>query len=312
MLTSTRPVVRMSLRRDLPVAIWLLALGVSVEVLYEYAGVRHDAITLGTVGVVVTAVAIFLSFRVSEAYDRWWEARKLWGRMVNDSRTFARQVTAWVRPERLGGDAEAVDKARRDIVLRHAAYVHTLSMSLRAGGHPGASAISSLGDRLSEQDKAVVGGAPNACTALLQLQAQQLASVCQPTMEDHQLLTEMDNSMRRFFDIQGGCERIKNTVFPASLTASTKLFVWITASLMPFAALETDGQFGWVEILVVVVMGFVFYKIDQVGTDLKNPFESSPDDTPMTALAYTIERDLRWMLGDDLPPATKAEGGVLL
>jgi ion channel-forming bestrophin family protein len=284
----------------------LAAVTVLAEVIYQYTDTQIIPLEIEHVGVFVTAMSIFLVFRVNEAYDRWWEARKLWGQLVNTSRSFARQAITLIehRP------------AHRELVLRQIAYVNALRIALRHGPRwsDAPTLWAEIAAFIEEAELDELKQAENVPTQLIRLHGQQLRRSFSRTTVDHLLLCRMDESITSLCDIQGSCERIKNTVFPDRVARFTRAFVWVFAAALPFIILDASLDSRDIkEIILVTFMSFVLVTIERLGRELKNPFENMPNDTPMTALCRTIEIDLLQFLGEtDLPPPVEPKNGVLM
>lgn len=260
------------------------------------------------VGVFSTALSIFLVFRFNEAYERWWEARKLWGALVNVSRDFARQVTTLL-------DGLASDEERKRLVYRQIAYVHALRIRLREGATPsGHAQVRMELERLLPEEAGDFGELQNIPSGLLNRQSADLARLLGGSSSDRLLLTRLDSSLAGMHDVQGGCERINNTVFPDMVTMMTRTLVWALVVLLMLATLNPDeGRGGLLATVAVCLMATGYLWIDSLGHMLKDPFENQPSDTPMTSLCVTIERDLREMLGEtELPEPVRPHGGVLM
>ena len=251
-----------------------------------------------------TALAIFLSFRNGAAYDRWWEARKIWGGLVNDSRSWTRQVLSWVGAS--GADEDRVKALQQELVHRHLAFVWGLAYSLRR--LPEVHTV--VAPFLPEDERAVMQAKPNLTTALLIQQGQRLSEI-----EDEGLLThlrhlEMDDLLTRLSDIQGKCERIKNTPLPRQYEAIPRTFVRVYGCMLPFGLAPS---LGWLCLPLGLLIGLLFDLLENSGRVIEDPFENDAFDTPMFALATTIERDLRAALGEPLPPGAQPdEAGVLM
>lgn len=288
----------------------VILISLSVEVLTDTGIFDIRAFSLSSISVLTTALTIYLVFRVNEAYDRWWEARKLWGALVNDSRRFARQVLSMVTAERVSGiaDADAEKRLQTHFIHRQIAYVHALRTHLR-GQEDWSDAARLLGDDETKALKKVA----NRPAHLVLLQAKSLQSILGPGAAEQLIFNQIDRTLSNLYDIQGGCERIKNTAFPDAITLFTQQLVWLVAILIPIAIIDPDSHFDLLELGVVTLMSYSIVMINELGQDLKNPFENRPNDTPMTALCTTIEIDLRQMLGEtELPEPVKAEKGVLM
>jgi putative membrane protein len=309
MITANSVNVFRLIRPHWHVALAVLAVLAAVEFLNDYVQLDRPAFSLAAVGLLVTSLSIFLVFRVNEGYARWWEARTLWGQLVNASRSFTRQVTTLVI-------ADANDKAtpadvvelRRELVYRQIAFANALRLSLRQQDR-----WDELEPFLQQQDLAGMAQAVNKPAYLLQHQGEQLAEA-----RAHGLLSEMgqnqlDRTMHELHSIQGSCERIKNAPFPENVAYVTRAIAWIMAIIIAIAILEPDNRFDPVDMIVVPILMFSFVLIERLGAELKNPFENAPNDTPMTALCRSIERDLRQALGEQkLPPRIDPEKGILM
>jgi putative membrane protein len=268
------------------------------------------AFSAGAVGVLATIVGIFVAFRFNEAYGRWWEARILWGGMVNVSRTFARQVTNLLTPERVPdlGTRDDAGAIQKELVYRHLAYVNALRLGLR--GKP---AFPETASFLATDEVEQLRSARNVPTQLIQRQSARLASLLGTGTSEHILLRHLDESLTQITELQGGMERIKNTAFPDAVLAITRILVWLVALLVAVAFIEPDQGIYVFEFVAVLVIVLSFLLVKQLGEDLNDPFEGKPNDTPMSALCRTIEIDLRQQLGEtELPPPLEPVDGVLM
>jgi putative membrane protein len=284
----------------------LAVLAVGTELFEPYMP-RTQVFSVAYVGVFSAALAIFLGFRFNEAYQRWWEARKLWGSVVNLSRDFARQVLSL-----LPGDPGSPLHTR--LVYGQIAFVHALRIRLREGASKkGRTEVESILRRLlpDESDSLLLN--ENVPTAILQRQSELLVGRLDQSTSDIVRLARFDATLGRLMDVLGACERIKNTPFPATVTLICRVLVWGLALLLLIATLEPGGRQGVTTTFGVAVMAMGYIWIDSLGQSLMDPFENQSNDTPMTSLSITIERDLREMLGEtELPAPVKPRRGVLL
>jgi len=287
--------------------ILLAALAIGTELIEPFLP-ETELYSVQYVAVLATALSIFLVFRFNEAYDRWWEARKLWGGLVNHSRDFARRAIT------LYPDDEEQGRGIRRLVYRQIAFAHALRIRLRHGDDPEARArLAVILRRLLPDEAPELLERNNIPTALLTRQSDQLAKRFLETTGGAVTLTRFDENIGALLDIQGACERIKTTVFPDAVTRVTRVLVWGLALMLLVATLGPQGRGGVTTTIGVVIMAMAFISIDSMGHDLKNPFENLPNDTPMTSLSTTIERDLREMLGEtDLPEPIQPVKGVLM
>jgi len=286
---------------------WLLllaTLALLTELFESYVS-RIEFFSVVYVGVLSAALSIFLVFRFNEAYERWWEARKLWGRLVNLSRDFARQSLTLLSEDQSRAEG-------RRLVYGQIAFVHALRMLLRDEGSSDAAA--EMLRRLLPEEAERLLVSENIPNALLCFQADRLAATLRGSTDDRILLTRFDATISGLHDVQGGCERIKNTTFPDAVTLITRVLVWGMVLLLLLATLGPEGRGGGIAATIAVcIMALGYIWIESLGRDLNDPFEGRPNDIPMTSLSVTIERDLREMLGEtDLPEPVKPVKGVLM
>jgi putative membrane protein len=290
----------------IPVVLGILFL---VEFANDYIRIDRPAFSLAAVGLMVTALSIFLVFRVNEAYARWWEARALWGQLVNSSRAFARQATTLIIAGSKDEAAQLEEQAlRRELVYRQIALANALRFSLRRQDQ-----WDELAPFLGDDERKRLMQAANKPTQILQHQGERIAEARAAGLLSELGQVQMDSTLSVLHDVQGGCERIKNTPFPDNVAYITWLTAWIMAIIVAIAVTDPDNRLDLVDMIVVplLMLGFVF--IERLGAELKNPFNNAPNDTPMMALCRTIERDLRQTLGEKaLPPPIEPDNGVLM
>jgi putative membrane protein len=309
MLTRNSTNLYRLLRRRWHVILAVLAILFVVEIANDFIDLNRPAFSLGAVGLLVTALSIFLVFRINEAYARWWEARSLWGILVNASRSFARQATTLILAN--PGDDESNDRIRelkRDLIYTHMAFVNALRLSLR-----GQDRWDELHPFLTDDEMEWVTRAVNKPTQILQRQGERLAEARAAGYLTELGQVQLDRTLSVLHDAQGGCERIKTTPFPDKVAYITRLTAWIMAVTIAIAITDPSNRFDLVDMIVVPVFMLGFVLMERLGAELKNPFENEPNDMPMTALCRAIERDLRQVLGEkELPPPIEPRDGVLM
>ncbi len=247
-----------------------------------------------------TAISIALGFRTNSAYDRWWEARKIWGAIVNDSRTFTRHVLTL-----LGGADDASAAVCREMVYRQIAWVKALARSLR-----GQDPLEGLGPLLAQDEMARLRDVDNCANAILHNQAAQLRRAHDAGMVSEILMLPITESIQRLTDSMGMCERIKKTVFPVQYSQLVMKSVWLFYLLLP---LGLAPYLDWLTLPVAFTVGFVFVALEYLGHYLEDPFEDRPSDVSITSIAATIEIDLRQMLGEsEVPPRPEPVDGILM
>ncbi|MFZ9888420.1 MAG: bestrophin family protein [Myxococcota bacterium] len=249
------------------------------------------------VGVLGTGVAIILGFRNNSAYDRWWEARKIWGGLVNASRTFSVNVLTLLRPPSSSSTSlvEECQRLQRRIVYRHLAFLHAVRLQLRE-----LQEWDCMAPFLDENEKYLLESAVNRASQLNLAQAKDLALAREKGWLDAYSHVSLLRSLEDNTDLQGKAERIKGTVFPLYYSMYTRLFVWLFAILFPATLLR---ELGLLTLPVSTVVSFVFVMLERTARITENPFMNLAGDTPMTALCRIIEIDLRQHLGETSIPS---------
>jgi len=236
------------------------------------------AIPLALVAIVGTAISLLLAFRTGQAYDRWWEARIVWGAIVNDSRTLIRQLHVF-----LSADEE---KEIRLFLERQVIWNYALSESLRQ--LPFSVNVRKYLDMHNITDSNV----PNALLLQHGLQLRRLAQEGKLT-EFRQV--QLDNTLTKLCDSMGRCERIKKTVFPASYSALLHFLIYLFTLLLPFSL---DDNYAFIKAVLTAGIPTIFIIIERTAILMQDPFENGPMDTPMTNISQNIEFVLRQQMGD--------------
>ncbi|PUZ20098.1 putative membrane protein [Chitinophaga costaii] len=236
-----------------------------------------------------TALAFFIAFSSNQGYSRWWEARIIWGGLVNDSRSWARNILAFTT----NGDPQLMKR----MVRRHIAFLYALKAALRKDDDKQYTAYLQVGEL--EQ----LEGFSNLPNAILDLQARDLQQLSAEEQIDGFRFLALNNLLKDFCDGMGKSERINNTVFPTTYVYFTKLFIWILVVFITMAISESVGPaaifLGW-------LIGFVFHTTHINGMSLMNPFEGKAAGIPLNSITRTIEINLLQMLGEThIPPPEK-------
>jgi len=268
---------------------------VAVVVLYKVFHFTHLAIPLSIPMIMGTVISLLLAFRSNQAYDRWWEARSIWGSIVNDSRSLARQINWFIHASEQDEQAHFF---RSRFIRRQIAWCYSLSRSLR-----GQDSWFGIEKFISRNDVQHIKNFSNTPMAILDLQGQDLQKAYHNGLINSYQQVEIDRTLSRLCDAMGKCERIKNTIFPATYSLYIHFSLLFFFLLLPFAVVDF---FGFMSIPVVIAIAAVFFLIEKMAIHLQDPFENKPTDTPMTAICFTIERDLKQMMSD-APHSTEAE-----
>jgi putative membrane protein len=233
------------------------------------------------------ALSIFLSFRNNACFERWWEARRIWGQIIYETRALARQT----------GDLEAPFRER---LLRDACgFAHALAASLRDGDSATAA---------GPWTAAKLNG-PNTCDAILADAGKACLELAAAGRIDGWRYQVLEERLSALSAAQAGCERIKTTPIPFAYSLLLNRTAYLFCLLLPFSI---AGTFGYWTALIVAVISYTFFGLDEVGNELEDPFGLDPNDLPLDALVRTIEREVLASLGaDELPPALEPENFVL-
>ncbi|WAH56198.1 effector protein [Pseudomonas silvicola] len=261
---------------------WLLIWDILVTVdfmLYLNSKVTLPLMPLTLLG---SALVVLISFRNSSAYNRWWEARTLWGAVVNSSRSFGRQVLTLVDDE--NGD---VNPVKATLLRRQVAYVHSLTASLK--GTPCPVELQAF-VRAEEFERR--GRSNNFANDILNGSANLLAREYKAGRLDSIRLARLESTLVDLSNSQGGLERIANTPLPYPYVYFPRLFISLFCLIVPVGLVES---LEWYTPLASTVVGFMLLAIERIGTDLQSPFKPSEHQIQMDTICETIEKNLESM-----------------
>ena len=284
--------------RQIIVEVWkpltiLFVWDVAVTAFHLMSPLREPPLPTALFG---TAIALFMGFRTNAAYARWWEARTLWGALINASRSLARIA--------LGLTRSSPDNAmRHDVILRQIAFAHSMRHQLRRESpYDDIARIAGkeAADRASTRQ--------NPANALLE----DISGIFADARDDGRIDSIQQSMVERvLIDIsnaQGGMERIKNTPLPNGFRFFPNLFTRLFCILLPIALVES---LGLATPIGSTLIGLVFLAVLSIGEDLTDPFANSVHDVPLTAMCRTIEIDLLQSLGLSAPKPLTPDHGVL-
>jgi putative membrane protein len=324
--------------------IWLLTFTGIVAILYKNQLI-HFQIPWLPVSVIGTAVAFYVGFKNNQAYDRMWEARKIWGGIVNDSRSWGMLIDSFITNQFTDNklDPEELKSIKKRLIYRHIGwlYAHRRQLLIPApwehisqGGIIGFTAkryIKKLGVGLVDDDvsntqlkcflsieeyKRLIKNR-NTATQIINEQSRDLQKLrALGVIEDFRHM-ELTNVLKSFYTLQGKNERIKKFPLPRQYANMSRIFVWIFIGLLPFSMVPELMKLGyiavWASIPVTALIGWVYVMMEVIGDYSENPFMGMANDIPMLSLCRTIEIDLREMLGEtELPPTIEPKKGILM
>lgn len=279
-------------------------------------------------GVIGIAVAFYLGFKNNSSYDRTWEARKIWGSMVNNSRTFGAAVVSFVQ-----GTNET--EIKKELIYRHIAWLTALRHQMRLSRSwehtknrvkiyaPIVSEDyenglkSELATYLTPEEIQSLGQYANMATQILRNQSIRLQELRDADLYEDFRHMEFHHLIQTFYEDQGKSERIKNFPFPRQYASTAYWLTLVFCAFVPFGLLEifnpTLGWMYWLGPLIAGIIVWVFFLMEMIGDYSENPFEGTYNDVPITAIARGIEIDLRQMIDDtNIPKPTEAVDGFLM
>lgn len=248
------------------------------------------------------ALAIFLGFRNSSAYDRWWEARKVWGAVVNNSRSLGMELISYPIASSPEGEKQ-IEEWRKIAFKRHIAWLWALNAHLRKEKVD-------LTPYLSENDLKAIEGKQNLPAQILVVQGNAMRSAFRNGWIEEFRFNALVGTLKKFYDDQGKAERIKNTVFPFYYNYFTLFFLWLFTLSLPFALAGIMNN--WMMIPASILISFAFFILNKSGIITETPFEGRAADTPITSICRTIEIDMLQMLdtdAEDIPEKTEVTKG---
>ncbi len=296
-------------------------------ILYQILGFTFVAIPFLPVGTIGTAVAFYVGFKNNQAYDRLWEARKLWGGFTNTSRNFSAQLIALVEDKTMV----------KELLYRHIAYLNVLRLQLRKT-IPWATSKENLhqtfrGERaeleefdqglkkiLEENNKGeyyeTLRVKNNVASGILKLQIMDLTRLKREKKLDEYEHSDLVRHVNELFNLQGGCERLKSTPLFRQYSIFSRVFVVLFIYLLPFGLLKDLNNLAdwgvWLTIPFSMLISWVFFTMEQIGEFSENPFDNSVNDTPIAAICRNIEIDIKEFLGEALPAKMNPVDDVLL
>lgn len=247
------------------------------------------------------ALGIFLGFRNNESYQRFWEGRRLWGQLVNLSRSFARQVLTMIAEPDYGravdpGDdvLEPVEKVQRRLIYAMIGYVHSLKFHLRNEDPFG-----ELSNWLEPAEIERLRTQRNVPIRILQMIGLRLKTEFDAGRIDAIRFQELERTLAQATDVQGGCERIKATPLPFTYGQLTHTIVALYCYFLPFGIVDNTG---WMTPAVTLFLAYVFLGLDCIGDELEDPFGTEPNDLPLAHISRNVEINLRQALDEtDVP-----------
>jgi len=305
-------------------------------VLYEVFELKWLHLPWLPIALIGTAVAFVVGFQNNASYDRIWEARKIWGGIVNTSRSWGIMVNDFITNDFAEKKAskEEIEQIKKELIYRHIAWMTSLRYAMRAskpwehflkfktnkiwsemaGIHEFKYTLNeALKPYVSKQEHDYILSKTNKATHTISLQSKQLKNIRKRGLIEDFRHMEMENMLVELFGLQGKSERIKNFPYPRQFATLNHYFVWIFLLLLPFGIMHEFDAIGtnlivdypvigkyfvWLSIPFSVIVSWVFHTMERIGRTGENPFEGTANDVPITTMSRGIEIDLREMLDE--------------
>ncbi|AZA53997.1 bestrophin family protein [Chryseobacterium sp. G0201] len=316
----------------------MLILSIIPTLLFYFLDWKWLAIPWVPVALLGTATAFISGFKNTQTYNRTWEARQVYGAIINNSRAFGIMTKDFIRSE----DKVLEKQLHQQIIHRHFAWLTALRFQLREiksweniktksynreylkyykVPEWESNLDEELNSFLSKEEFQYILSTKNQATQIIALQSSELKKLNEEgNISDYNYIA-LENQLKELYDQQGKCERIKNFPYPRQFSSINLYFTNLFCILLPFGFLSEFSKlvekFGeniiWLTIPFSMILGWVFLVLEQIGESTENPFEGNANDIPVTQISRNIEIDLREMLGEkDLPPAIAAQNNILM
>lgn len=286
MLLDNKIPIKYSLGKIVPEITLVSIYAVGIVFLDEIVHLGHMSIPIAIPALLGTAISLILGFRIAQSYDRWWEARKIWGELVNDSRSLVRQVMTFVN---VPGNEAQEKIIHEQFANAQIAFVFAFAKTLR-----GLNAKAKLHKNLSQEEIDLVCKESNIPNAILSLHASRLKEVIRNGYLTGFEVIQIDSTIHRLTDSMGKAERIKSTVFPVTYTILVEYLLYLFVLLLPFGM--TD-YFGYSVAPLLILIAVPFFLLEKTALNLQDPFDNHKTDTPVFSIAKTIELNLNQMVG---------------
>jgi ion channel-forming bestrophin family protein len=292
MLLTKLPSILFILKKARVEFLYTLIIALVSSILTYKLDIRIPDMPISVPAFLGTAISVILSFKLSQSYDRWWEARKIWGTIVNESRSFTLEMQAFI--------TKGNDQAIKQMAFRHIAWCFCLGQSLR-----GLDPLANMGKYISEDDIKKISTHNNKPLALLQLNSFQIAELRNNSQLDIFGHVHINTTLNNFSTTMGMAERIKSTVFPVTYRVFLHLMIYLFVITLSISLGVVNPVF---EIPLLVIMSCGFFVLEKTATLLQDPFENKPTDTAMTTIATNIEINIKQLLKEtDIPKPLKPE-----
>ncbi|CAH0215669.1 bestrophin family ion channel [Chryseobacterium sp. Bi04] len=316
----------------------MLILSIIPTALFYFLGWKWLAIPWVPVALLGTATAFISGFKNTQTYNRSWEARQIYGAIINNSRSFGILVKDFIR-----ADDKTLEAAiHQQIIYRHFAWLTALRFQLRetkSWEHVKTKSYNreylkyykvpewenaiedELKPFLNKDELEHILTTKNRATQIISLQSTHLRTLNEEGKISDYNYTALENQFKELYDQQGKCERIKNFPYPRQFSSINLYFTNALCFLLPLGFIgefsKMVEKFGediiWLTVPFSILLGWVFLVLEQIGESTENPFEGNANDISITQISRNIEIDLREMFGEkELPAAIQPVNNILM
>jgi len=312
-----------------------IAIATIPVILYQIVGLKWLAIPWAVVALLGTATAFTVGFKNTQTYNRSWEARQIWGSILNASRMWA------VMCRDFFNDTETT----KSLVYRHLAWLTALRYQMREtkpwenGGKKHNEEYKKfysipesetkleveLAKYLSVVELELILKAKSKTVQLLAMQSTTIKQLLDEGKIDNFKFLEFEKMVKELYEHQGKSERIKNFPYPRQFASSNTYFIRMFSIMLPFGMLKEfeklndsvngimKGNMVWFVIPFTMLISWFFTTLDQIGEGTENPFEGGANDVPISQMSRTMERDMREILGEtELPETLQPKNNIIL
>ncbi|AZQ62777.1 hypothetical protein EI427_11200 [Flammeovirga pectinis] len=310
-------------------------------VAYEYLGIRWVKLPWTVLTVVGTAVAFYVGFKNNAAYERTWEARKIWEGIVSNSRTWALITRDYITDIFVLDEQEEITQQEIDIIVKRLVFrqigwayrlrrqlwkaktwEHSQPMTVSLRKHLGDafanySEEEELNNFIDNSEVEELIPSKNICTQIISNQSKEVLELRRRNLIDDFRHVEFQHILQEFYTLQGKCERIKDFPLPRQYANTSSLLTYIMVLLLPYGMVAQFSELGegmvWLTIPFTALIGGIYLLMEIVGDYAENPFEGLSFDTPMTSLCNKIDIELKQLIGEkDVPEVVKPHHNILL
>lgn len=249
-----------------------------IVLLYVFGPACCQSIAIPTTGhsLIGTALSLLLVFRTNSSYDRFWEGRKQWGGIVNESRNLARQASVWLWAD---------PKLMREVIIWTTAFPYATMQRLRRS--------SGIGNTFPELDAAQVSkveSAEHIPLAVSRVLSRKVLDAREQGLIDTLQLNTFDHNIELLIDYCGACERIHTTPLPFAYAVHLRRVLIAYCMTLPFALVK---DFGWMTIPATFLISYALYGVEEIGVEIEDPFGFEANDLPIQKYCEAIEKTLR-------------------